>query len=90
MVPPVTLANRGPGEIYDFLVVGGVNGTAAGGETGAVVTKLSDFSSSGLNTNNLSCGVSIAWTQTCRLIALATRGNILRYTHLVTHNNSGG
>ncbi len=46
---------------------------AAAGATGAAVTRLSDFNSSGLNTNNLSCGVSMACTQTCRLMPMSPR-----------------
>src|SRR5258707_742768 len=41
-----------------------VAGPAIGADAGAAVTMLSDFSSSGLNTNSLSCGVSMACTQT--------------------------
>jgi hypothetical protein len=50
----------------------GASGVVAIGAV-PVVTILSDFSSSGLNTNNLSCGVSMACTQTCRLTPMSPR-----------------
>src|ERR1700676_4239558 len=50
-----------------------VTGGAGGAEAGAVVTILSDFSSSGLKTNSLSGGVSMACTQTCRLTPMSAR-----------------
>src|ERR1700722_16684938 len=54
---------RPPGRV--FAVASPVAGAAA------AVTMLSDFSSSGLKTNNLSCGVSMACTQTCRLTPIS-------------------
>ena len=43
------------------------------GAAADIVTRLSDFSSSGLNTNSLSWGVSMACTQTRRLTPISSR-----------------
>src|ERR1700682_697633 len=70
MVP----AQRSPGRTADIRYherVFPVAGPATG--AGLAVTMLSDFNSSGLNTNSLSCGVSMACTQTCRLTPLSPR-----------------
>src|SRR5712664_4086921 len=62
---------------HDRVFVGADNGagtgTGTGADAGAAVTILSNFSSSGLKTNSLSCGVSMAWTQTCRLTPMSPR-----------------
>src|SRR5450631_3390524 len=57
----------------DFVAAGAVTGAAGGAGAGAAVTILSDFSSSGLKTNSLSCGVSMACTQTCKLTPMSAR-----------------
>jgi hypothetical protein len=58
-----------------FDAAAGAGAAGAGLATGVApaVTMFSDFNSSGLKMNNLSCGVSIACTQTCRLMPMSAR-----------------
>src|SRR6267378_3907756 len=85
--PPVRFGGRGGqkpslplsrGEVapnHDRVFVGADNvaGAGTGADAGATATILSNFSSSGLKTNSLSCGVSMAWTQTCRFTPMSPR-----------------
>src|ERR1700682_4412889 len=66
---------RGGAQNHDRVFVGADNvpGAGTGADAGAAVTILSNFSSSGLKTNSLSCGVSMAWTHTCRLTPMSPR-----------------
>src|SRR3977135_2010762 len=64
---------RGGAQNHDRVFVGTdtVPGAGTGADAGATVTILSNFSSSGLKTNSFSCGVSMAWTQTCRFTPMS-------------------
>ena len=73
-------SRRTPGRRYGtryhervFVGVGDEEGVATGAEAGAAVTMLSAFNSSGLNTNSLSCGVSMACNQACRRMPMSPR-----------------